>query len=63
MGPDGVWRPGLRYMFKFSPVREGSAENLIFFDATPNGTLELSVLKGDLFEVGKEYYLDLEVAK
>jgi hypothetical protein len=38
-------------------VSSGSEENKKFFAATPSGIIELSALKEDLFEVGKEYYV------
>jgi len=60
--PDGTWGPCLRYRFKFSAVCDDSPENKAFFDATPNGSLELATVKADIFEVGKEYFLDLVVA-
>jgi hypothetical protein len=37
----------------------GSEENQSFFAATPNGDLSVTGVKDDLFEVGKEYYLDI----
>lgn len=47
---------------KFSAVTDGSEENKAFFAATPSGQLEVSTIKEDFFEVGKEYYLDLTLA-
>jgi hypothetical protein len=52
----------IHYNFKFQVVSSGSEENKKFFAATPSGILELSALKEDLFEVGKEYYLDFSPA-
>jgi hypothetical protein len=48
----------IHYNFKFQAVSSGSEENKKFFAATPSGSVELSALNADLFEVGKEYYLD-----
>lgn len=50
------------YVAKFSPVTSGSEENKRFYDCTPSGGLELGIIKQDLFEVGKEYYLDISEA-
>jgi len=47
------------YDYKFSAVVDNNAENQAFFAATPSGELSLTAVKDDLFEVGKEYYLDL----
>ncbi len=49
---------------KFVPVYGGADatdENKRFWDATPNGELRLSGIKkpvADLYQVGREYYLD-----
>jgi len=48
----------IHYNFKFQAVSSGSEENKKFFAATPSGSIELSALNADLFEVGKEYYID-----
>lgn len=53
-GPDFV------YDAEFSAVHgQGSEENATFFAATPLGTLKLSTVRADHFEVGRDYYLDL----
>ena len=46
------------HSYKFQVVMSGSPENDEFFRYTPAGWLELSSVKDDLFEIGKEYYLD-----
>jgi hypothetical protein len=46
----------------FYPVTGGSKENEEFFKWTPGGQLQLSVLKSQYFEAGKEYYIDIEAA-
>jgi hypothetical protein len=41
------------------------SENKAFWDASPDGSLELSVINQDAwkhFELGKEYYLDFTLA-
>lgn len=50
------------YNYKFQAVSSGSEENKKFFAATPSGSVELSALSSELFEVGKEYYLDFSPA-
>jgi hypothetical protein len=47
------------------PVTGGSEENKSFFKSTPNGKIELRVLNlaaAEMFEIGKEYYVDFTVA-
>ena len=44
------------------PIYGNSPENKAFWDATPNGSLKLTLSKPEhvgLFETGKEYYLDI----
>lgn len=52
----------LSHRYRFIVATSGSAENEKFFAATPSGELELSAVRNDLFEVGKEYYLDFSIA-
>lgn len=47
---------------KFSPVTSGSEENKAFYAATPGGSLEICHHREAVFEVGKEYYVDIEEA-
>lgn len=52
-------------VLKFRPVTSGSKENESFYSATPGGELVFSVVKLDAaaqFEVGKEYYVDIQPA-
>lgn len=46
------------YSAKLSVVYNGSPENESFFAATPGGSIELSTVAKDHFEVGKFYYVD-----
>lgn len=46
------------YAAKFNVVTSGSDENKEFFASTPSGTIEISTVKEDHFEVGKNYYVD-----
>ena len=46
------------YAAKFSVVTDGSDEDKRFFAATPSGSIEVSTLRIDTFEVGKTYYVD-----
>lgn len=54
---------GCLYSYKFSAVTSGSEENKAFWKWTPSGFIELSSIRNDLFEVGKEYYLDFSIAE
>mgnify|MGYP001560465204 CR=1 FL=1 len=51
------------YAAKFNAVMGNNDENKSFFAATPSGNIELSTIKDDLFEVGKEYYIDFNLAE
>ncbi len=43
-------------------VVDGSEENDKFFSYTPMGQLNIGTVHGNLFEEGKEYYLDFSPA-
>ncbi len=58
----GKYVNGILFNYKFSAVVDGSPENKSFYAATPNGNVQLSAVKDDLFEIGKEYYLDFTPA-
>ena len=61
----GYQKPGQEkflYTYEFSAVYDGSDENKRFFAYTPSGNLNVGSFKDDLFEPGKEYYLDLTLA-
>lgn len=47
------------YEAEFGAVYDGSEENKEFFKWTPSGSLKLGVYKKDVFEPGKDYYLDI----
>lgn len=51
-------KPGKVWQYKFYVVTSGSEENKAFFASTPTGSIELSSVRDNLFELGKEYYLD-----
>ena len=55
------WQQKDRFLFEaeFSAVTDGSEENKKFFEYTPSGTLKIGTYKEDLFEPGKDYYLDI----
>lgn len=55
-----VQRPVFTY--KFQVVSSGSEENKKYFASTPSGSIELSALREDMFEISKEYYLDFTPA-
>lgn len=48
------------YVYHFNAVN-GAPENKIYWEYTPTGTFEVSILKskGKLFTVGSEYLLDI----
>jgi len=50
------------YAAKFNIVTSGSDENKEFFAASPSGSIEVSTVKEDHFEVGKDYYVDFTEA-
>jgi len=50
------------YEAEFTAVSQGSEENKSFFQYTPSGHLSVGTYKEDVFEVGKEYYLDITEA-
>lgn len=50
------------YEAEFSAVIDGSEENKKFFEWTPSGSLKIGVYKEDVFQPGKEYYLDVSEA-
>lgn len=54
---------GFIYKAKFIAVTGKSEENEAFFAATPSGTIEISTMKEDQFEAGKDYYVDFSVAE
>lgn len=47
------------YSAEFSAVMGDSEENKKFFAATPSGNLTVGTVALDVFECGKEYYLDI----
>ena len=47
---------------EFSAVYGDSEENKKFFEATPSGNLKVGTYKEDLFEPGKEYFIDISEA-
>lgn len=53
------------YAAKFSAVTGNSSneENKTFFAATPSGSIQVSTVKEDHFEVGKTYYVDFTIAE
>jgi len=46
------------YAAKFHAVMNDNEENLKFFAATPSGNIEVSTIRQDHFQVGKEYYVE-----
>lgn len=52
---DGKPVLGFLYRFKFHVVMGDTEENKKFFASTPSGSLEVSSVRDDDFEVGKDY--------
>jgi hypothetical protein len=50
------------YEAEFSAVCTGSKENEEFFKWTPSGSLKIGVYKEDVFQPGKDYYIDISEA-
>ncbi len=48
--------------YVFYLVASANAENQVLFETSPAGKLELASANGDLFEIGKEYYLDFTLS-
>lgn len=57
------FKDGFEYTAKFSAVYSGSEDNKEFFKYTPSGSLDIGVYKEDLFQPGKEYYIDITEAE
>jgi len=60
------WQTDDPFVFdaEFQAVRgDGDCEeNKSFFAATPAGSIKLSTVRDDLFQVGEFYYVDFDVA-
>jgi hypothetical protein len=50
------------YEAEFQAVTGGSDENKKFFASTPTGSLKVSTVRDDMFQPGKEYFLDISAA-
>jgi hypothetical protein len=51
---------------KLAPVSSGSEENKMFWKYSPSGSITLSCINSEAtkqFEIGKEYYVDFNVAE
>lgn len=53
---------GYLYDYEFHVVHGDTEENKKFFASTPSGTVNLMSIRDDLFDPGKEYYLDFSPA-
>lgn len=54
------------HMVKLSPVTSGSEENKAFYAASPGGSMDLTVVKPEVFagfSPGDEFYIDITPAK
>lgn len=50
------------YEYELLAVTGKSEENDSFFASTPSGSLKIAVVRDNVFEPGKEYYLDFTEA-
>lgn len=64
---DSVTDYGHQKSVSLSAVTTGSEENKSFAKYTPNGSMQISIDKettaGNLFQAGKEYYIDFSEAE
>lgn len=49
---------GNLYGYEFNVVQGDTEDNKKFFASTPSGSIVLQSVRDDLFEPGKNYYLD-----
>lgn len=63
-GKKWVNEPRFLYGVKMSPVfsDKPDSENKAFWDATPQGSFEMSCIHEGSFEPGQEYYIDITPA-
>jgi hypothetical protein len=54
----GNWKDRPTFSYEFDAIVGGSKENDQFFASTPSGSIKLTSVRNDAFEVGKTYYLD-----
>jgi hypothetical protein len=59
---DNVKEKRFVYTYEFSAVYDGSEENKHYFAYTPSGQLNVGAFKDNLFEPGKEYFIDITEA-
>lgn len=55
----------ISYNLELIPVISGSEENKQFFNSTPDGHFKLNIINAEaakIFEIGKEYYIDITLA-
>lgn len=55
------WSGGHKFMYtvNLNAVTSDTPENKTFWEYTPGGSLSLCCIYPDLFQPGKEYYLDI----
>jgi hypothetical protein len=51
------------YDYEFSAVTGNSEENKRFFGSTPSGEIKLRAVRDDLYEPGKDYYIEFRPAE
>ena len=63
---DGKYESCIKASLVFIPVGDNSPENKLFWEATPSGRIEISVVNPEAveeFELLKEYYVDFTAVK
>lgn len=60
-----IWgdRTKALYTAKLCAVTGGSKENEEFWKHTPSGSIDFQTITSDVFEVGKDYFVDFTVAE
>jgi len=58
---NGKWEDAIMCSLEFTAVASNSPENQKFWNATPSGKIEISIVNPEAvkeFDLGKEYYVD-----
>ncbi len=63
---DGEYQECIKVSVIFTPVGDDSPENKLFWDATPQGSIEFTYMNAEALEelvLGREYYVDIHEVK